>query len=150
MDGKLPTAFLADEAGAMDSYPVEAMRSGQITLVNSLGIVISTEYPNDNNVMIDEVDKGKKVLDGLRDDRRMFSLIYVPDDYLWQGDTWMHDDLCIYQSNPKIISVSTTTLNIKALVLRDISKLPRYEKGKGKKTMHGGKEERYGLDLIFP
>lgn len=100
MDGKLPTAFLADEAGAMDSYPVEAMRSGQITLVNSLGIVISTEYPNDNNVMIDEVDKGKKVLDGLRDDRRMFSLIYVPDDYLWQGDTWMHDDLCIYQSNP--------------------------------------------------
>lgn len=100
MDGKLPTAFLADETGAMDSYPVEAMRSGQITLVNSLGIVISTEYPNDNNVMIDEVDKGKKVLDGLRDDRRMFSLIYVPDDYLWQGDTWMHDDLCIYQSNP--------------------------------------------------
>lgn len=100
MDGKLPTAFLADEAGAMDSYPVEAMRSGQITLVNSLGIVISTEYPNDNNVMIDEVDKGRKVLDGLRDDRRMFSLIYVPDDYLWQGDTWMHDDLCIYQSNP--------------------------------------------------
>lgn len=100
MDGKLPTAFLADEAGAMDSYPVEAMRSGQITLVNSLGIVISTEYPNDNNVMIDEVDKGKKVLDGLRDDRRMFSLIYVPDDSLWQGDTWMHDDLCIYQSNP--------------------------------------------------
>lgn len=100
MDGKLPTAFLADEAGAMDSYPVEAMRSGQITLLNALGIVLSTEYPNDNNVMIDEVDKGKKVLDGLRDDRRMFSLIYVPDDYLWQGDEWQHNDLCIYQSNP--------------------------------------------------
>lgn len=100
MDGKLPTAFLADEAGAMDSYPVEAMRSGQITLLNALGIILSTEYPNDNNVMIDETDKGKKVLDGLRDDRRMFSLIYVPDDYLWQGDEWMHNDLCIYQSNP--------------------------------------------------
>ena len=42
MDGKLPTAFLADEAGAMDSYPVEAMRSGQITLFNKLGIIIST------------------------------------------------------------------------------------------------------------
>lgn len=100
MDGKLPTAFLADEAGAMDSYPVEAMRSGQITLLNPLGIVLSTEYPNDNNVMIDEVDKGKKVLDGLRDDRRVFSLIYVPDDYLWQGDEWQHNDLCIYQANP--------------------------------------------------
>ena len=100
MDGKLPTAFLADEAGAMDSYPVEAMRSGQITLLNGLGIILSTEYPNDNNVMIDETDKGKKILDGLREERRMFSLIYVPDDYLWQGDEWMHNDLCIYQSNP--------------------------------------------------
>lgn len=100
MDGKLPMAFLADEAGAMDSYPVEAMRSGQITLVNALGIILSTEYPNDNNVMIDETDKGKKVLDGLWDNRRTFSLIYVPDDYLWQGDEWQHNDLCIYQSNP--------------------------------------------------
>lgn len=100
MDGKMPTAFLADEAGAMDSYPVEAMRSGQITLLNALGIVISTEYPNDNNVMIDEEDKAKKTLDGLRDNKRMFALLYVPDDYLWQDDEWMTNDLCIYQSNP--------------------------------------------------
>lgn len=100
MDGKLPAAFLADEAGAMDSYPVEAMRSGQITLINPLGIILSTEYPNDNNVMLDEVDKGKKVLDGLRESGRIFSLIYVPDDYLWQGDIWQTDDRCIYQSNP--------------------------------------------------
>ena len=100
MDGKLPAAFLADEAGAMDSYPVEAMRSGQITLINPLGIILSTEYPNDNNVMLDEVDKGKKVLDGLRENGRMFSLIYVPDDYLLQGDIWQTDDRCIYQSNP--------------------------------------------------
>ena len=100
MDGKAPAAFLADEAGAMDSYTVEAMRSGQITLINPLGIILSTEYPNDNNVMLDEVDKGKKILDGLRENGRMFSLIYVPDDYLWQGDIWQTDDRCIYQSNP--------------------------------------------------
>lgn len=104
MDGKLPTAFLADEAGAMDSYPVEAMRSGQITLLNKLGIIISTEYPNDNNVFKDEVDKGKKTLDGLRDNKRMFSLIYEPDDYLKQGDEWMTDDRCIYQSNPVAVA----------------------------------------------
>lgn len=104
MDGKLPNAFLADEAGAMDSYPVEAMRSGQITLLNKLGIIISTEYPNDNNVFKDEVDKGKKVLDGLRDNKRMFSLIYEPDDYLLQGDEWMSNDLCIYQSNPVAVA----------------------------------------------
>jgi phage terminase large subunit-like protein len=39
MDGKLANAFLADEAGAMDSYPIEAMRSSQITLFNKLGII---------------------------------------------------------------------------------------------------------------
>lgn len=100
MDGKLANAFLADEAGAMDSYPVEAMRSSQITLFNKLGIIISTEYPNDNNVMIDEVDKGKKVLDGLRKNRRMFSLIYEPDDDLLTDDQWKTNDLIIYQSNP--------------------------------------------------
>lgn len=100
MDGKLANAFLADEAGAMDSYPVEAMRSSQITLFNKLGIIISTEYPNDNNVMIDEVDKAKKTLDGLRRSKRMFSLLYEPDDDLITEDKWQENDLIIYQSNP--------------------------------------------------
>jgi phage terminase large subunit-like protein len=105
MDGKLPTAFLADEAGAMDSYPVEAMRSGQITLQNALGIIISTEYPNDNNVMTDEVDKAKKVLDGLRDNRRIFSLLYEPNDNLLTNDQWKSNDLCILQSNPVAVDI---------------------------------------------
>lgn len=100
MDGKLANAFLADEAGAMDSYPVEAMRSSQITLLNKLGIIISTQYPNDNNVMIDEIDKAKKTLDGLRDNKRMFSLLYEPDDDLLTNDQWQTNDLVIYQSNP--------------------------------------------------
>jgi phage terminase large subunit-like protein len=104
-DGKQPNGFLADEAGAMDSYPVEAMRSGQIALINGLGIIISTEYPNDNNVMVDEVDKCKKALDGLRDDKRIFSLLYEPDDYLLHDDKWQTDDLCIYQSNPVAIDI---------------------------------------------
>lgn len=100
MDGKLANAFLADEAGAMDSYPVEAMRSSQITLLNKLGIIISTQYPNDNNVMIDEVDKAKKTLDGLRENKRMFSLLFEPDDDLLTDDQWQTNDLIIYQSNP--------------------------------------------------
>lgn len=72
LDGKLANAFLADEAGAMDSYPVEAMRSSQITLASKLGIIISTQYPNDDNGFIDEIDMSKKTLDGLLDDRRRF------------------------------------------------------------------------------
>ena len=104
MDGKLANAFLADEAGALDAYPVEAMRSSQITLINKLGIIISTQYPNDNNVMIDEIDIAKKILDGLLDDRRTFSLLYEPDQELRQGDAWMKDDRVIYQSNPVAVS----------------------------------------------
>lgn len=104
MDGKLANAFLADEAGALDDYPVEAMRSSQITLFNKLGIIISTQYPNDNNVMIDEIDIAKKTLDGLLEDRRTFSLLYEPDTELQQGDNWMTDDRAIYQSNPVAVA----------------------------------------------
>lgn len=100
MDGKLANAFLADEAGALDAYPVEAMRSSQITLLNKLGIIISTQYPNDNNVMLDEIDIAKKTLDGLLEDQRYFALLYEPDDELKHGDTWKTDDRVIYQSNP--------------------------------------------------
>jgi phage terminase large subunit-like protein len=104
MDGKLANAFLADEAGAMDSYPIEAMRSSQITLFNKLGIIISTQYPNDNNVMIDEIDISKKVLDGLIDSKRRFSLLYEPDEEFLVNDQWQTDDLVICQSNPVAVA----------------------------------------------
>lgn len=104
MDGKLANAFLADEAGALDAYPVEAMRSSQITLLNKLGIIISTQYPNDNNVMLDEIDIAKKTLDGLLEDQRYFALLYEPDNELKHGDTWMADDRVIYQSNPVAVT----------------------------------------------
>ena len=100
MDGKMANMFLADEAGAMDNYPVEAMRSSQLTLHNKLGIIISTQYPNDNNVMIDEIDVAKKTLDGLMDDKRYFALLYEPDTQYNSGDAWKTEDLIIYQSNP--------------------------------------------------
>ena len=104
MDGKLANAFLADESGAMDSYPIEAMRSSQITLLNKLGIIISTQYPNDNNAMIDEIDISKKTLDDLLDNKRRFSLLYEPDQDLLQEDVWQTNDLCIYQSNPVAVA----------------------------------------------
>lgn len=100
MDGKLANMFLADEAGALDEYPVEAMRSSQITLINKLGIILSTQYPNDNNVMLDEIDYAKKVLDGLTDKKRIFALLYEPDDEFLSDDKWQTNDLVIYQSNP--------------------------------------------------
>lgn len=100
LDGKLAHAWLADEAGAMDAYPIEAMRSSQITLRNKLGVIISTQYPNDGNAMIDEIDISKKTLDGLMDSKRRFSLLYEPDSQYLTGDQWMTEDRIIYQSNP--------------------------------------------------
>lgn len=103
MDGKLANAFLADEAGAMDAYPIEAMRSSQITLKSKLGIIISTQYPNDGNAMIDEIDIAKKTLDGLLDNARRFALLYEPDDELLTNDQWENNDLVIYQANPVVV-----------------------------------------------
>lgn len=102
MDGRLANIFLADEAGALDAYPVEAMRSSQIALVNKLGIIISTQYPNDNNVMIDEIDIAKKVLDDVLDKENVFALLYEPDDDLKKR--WETDDLVIYQANPVAVN----------------------------------------------
>lgn len=98
MDGKLARLWLADEAGNLNTYPVEAMRSSQINLWNKQGIIISTQYPNDNNVFLDEIDYAKKILDGLIDDKRYFALLYEPDDELIKD--WENNDLVIYQSNP--------------------------------------------------
>lgn len=115
MDGKLANAFLADEAGAMDSYPVEAMRSSQITLFNKLGIIISTQYPNDNNVMIDEIDISKKVLDGLSDDRRRFSLLYEPDDEFLIDEQWQTEDMILYQANPVAVNLPHVFESLKTM-----------------------------------
>jgi phage terminase large subunit-like protein len=98
MDGKLANIYLGDEAGAMDDYPVEAMRSSQITLKNKLGIIISTQYPNDNNVMLTEIDYAKRVLDNLCDNKRYFALLYEPNEDIKKD--WEINDLVIYQSNP--------------------------------------------------
>lgn len=115
LDSRLANAFVADEAGGMDSYPLEAMRSSQIEIVNNLGMVISTQYPNDDNVFIDEVDIAKKILDGVLDPEDVgtyFSLLYEPDDELKTGETWQKDDRCIYQSNPIAVEKKAVYKNI--------------------------------------
>lgn len=97
LDGKLPNVFLVDEVGALpNSYAVEAMRSGQLTILNKLGFIISTKYPTMNNPFEDEVTYAKKVLDGFVDDDKLFALLYEPDDV----SEWMTDDTILAHSNP--------------------------------------------------
>lgn len=101
LDGKLAVVFNIDEAGLLPDYPLEAMRSSQITLRDKLGIVISTQYPNDNNVMLTEIDIAKKTLDRMIDNKRYFSLLYEPDEEIRVN--WRTEDNVIYQSNPVTI-----------------------------------------------
>lgn len=97
MDGRLPTAFCADEVGALNTnYPIEAMRSGQLNILNKLGFIISTKYPTIDNPFEDEVKYSKRVLDGLEKDETRFSLLYEPD----KTEGWETDDLILRQSNP--------------------------------------------------
>lgn len=102
MDGKLPNVFCADEVGALPiSYPIDAMRSGQLNILNKLGFIISTKYPTIDNPFEDEVNYSKKVLDGLEKDETRFSLLYEPD--VTKG--WETNDLILKQSNPVALEI---------------------------------------------
>ena len=102
MDGKLPNAFCADEVGALPiSYPIEAMRSGQLNILNKLGFIISTKYPTIDNPFEDEVKYSKRILDGLETDETRFSLLYEPDN----TNGWETSDLILQQANPVALEI---------------------------------------------
>ena len=102
LDGRLPNAFIVDEAGALPStYPIEAMKSGQLNILNKLGFIISTKYPTIDNPFEDEVSYSKKVLDGLEQDETRFSLLYEPD----QTKNWETNDLILQQANPVALEI---------------------------------------------
>lgn len=102
MDGKLPNVFLADEVGALpNSYAIEAMRSGQLNILNKLGCIISTKYPTANNPFEDEVNYSKRVLDGVEKDDTVFSLLYEPDD----TENWTNNDIILKHANPVALEI---------------------------------------------
>ncbi len=102
MDGKLPNVFLADEVGALpNSYAIEAMRSGQLNILNKLGCIISTKYPTANNPFEDEVNYAKRVLDGTQADDTVFSLLYEPEN----TDDWAFNDTILKHANPVALEI---------------------------------------------
>ena len=101
-DGKLPNAYICDETGAMpSSYMLDAMRSGQLNILNKLGFIISTKYPTVDNPFEDAVSYSKRVLDGLEDDETWFSLLYEPD----ETKGWETNDLILKQANPVSLEI---------------------------------------------
>ena len=104
LDGRMANVFLCDEVGSLPtSYPIDAMKSSQINMLNRLGILISTAYNSVDNVMVEEVSYAKKVLDDVIQNESYFSLLYDPDKDIRAN--WKTNDLVIYQANPLVEDV---------------------------------------------
>lgn len=98
MDGRKANVWVADEVGALrNRYPIDAMQSSQMNMVNRTGILISTAYESLNNPMSEEVEYAEKVLDGLVEDDSLFALLYKPDD----SKDWLSDKSLI-EANPLV------------------------------------------------
>lgn len=110
LDGKLPSVFLVDETGALPNmYAIEAMRSGQLTILNKLGCIISTKYPTANNPFEDEVGYAQKVLNQLVDDDKVFALLFEPDD----KKNWATSDDILEHGNPLALELPAVMKDLK-------------------------------------
>lgn len=94
-NGLRSSAFIADEIGAFKDYDnINAMQSGQLSVKNPLRFKITTAYPEDQSIMLEELAYIKKVFNGAIDDERMFALLYyAEDEHLW-------DEIGLLQANP--------------------------------------------------
>ncbi|HLO11605.1 MAG TPA: terminase TerL endonuclease subunit [Pseudoneobacillus sp.] len=101
MDGRKANVYVADEVGALrNRYPIDAMQSSQMNMINRTGILISTAYESLNNPMTEEMEYCEKVLDGNIDDETTFALLYKPDD----PKDWLSDKSLI-EANPLIVDI---------------------------------------------
>lgn len=101
MDGRKANVFVADEVGALrNRYPIDAMKSSQMNMVNRTGILISTAYESLNNPMTEEVDYATKVIHGLIEDKNLFAMLYRPDD----NKKWLEDDELL-KANPLAVDI---------------------------------------------
>lgn len=97
LDGREPTAFLVDETGALKNhYPIDAMESGQTTIPNSLGIIISTAYTTLENPMTQEVQRSEDKVDGEHYDPTYFSMLFKTD----EPKNWNTDVNEMLKANP--------------------------------------------------
>lgn len=123
MDGRLANVYVADEVGALrDSYPIQAMESSQMNIINRTGILISTAYPSLSNPMTDQVDRIEKYLlkkkngeeQSGNSQEKVFGLIYKPDN----PSEWKTSDDELLKANPLAIE-NTDSLEVLKKKRRD-------------------------------
>lgn len=111
LDGRKANVFVADEVGSLrNSYPIRAMESSQMNMLNKLGVLISTAYETTTNAMTIEVDYAEKVLDGLIEDEGLFSLLYQPS----EPKNWF-EDKAILETNPLAQIIEENFIDIKKI-----------------------------------
>lgn len=94
-NGIMPSAYIADEIGNFKDYKnINAMKSGQLSVRNPLRINLTTAYPEDKSIMLEELEYLRKVYGELINNERVFSLLYYAD----KENLWADEGL--YQSNP--------------------------------------------------
>lgn len=129
MDGRKANVFVCDEVGALrNRYPIDAMQSSQMSMVNRTGILISTAYESLNNPMTQEVDYAKKVLDGIVEDDTLFALLFEPDN----PKDWLSDE-ALLQANPLAIDLEA---NFEYLVKQRNTAIEMQEARKNFLTKH--------------
>lgn len=86
---------VADELGAFDTKDnINAMMSGQKSVLNPLMFYTTSAYPNSTSIMYEELEYCRKILKGEIVNERYFCLIY----YANKDEIW--EDIGIYRANP--------------------------------------------------
>lgn len=96
LDGMLVSVGCVDEYGAAkDSAIYDSLQTSMLSTINRLIFTISTGYPYPNNPMKEQIEYGKKVLDGVVEDDKFFLMCYELD----TDDEWTDETKWI-KSNP--------------------------------------------------
>lgn len=90
-----PACFIADEVGAFTKNDnIQAMRKGQLSVMNPIAIKTTTAYANSDSIMLEELEYDKAVLNGVIENKRLFALLY----YATLEEAWTDEGL--YKANP--------------------------------------------------
>lgn len=90
-----PACFVADEVGAFTTNSnIQAMRKGQLSVLNPIQIQTTTAYAESDSIMLEELEYDRAVLKGIVTNTRLFCLLY----YCSKEEAWTDEGL--YKANP--------------------------------------------------
>lgn len=97
LDGKLLTMVILDEVHELQQSIYDILAHGQISVEEPLLFMLSTKGYTREGLFDSEYDNSRKILDGLVENDRKFSLLYELDN----PDDWQNEDNWI-QANPSL------------------------------------------------